>query len=584
MAASQRAVSMRIRQQAEPDHPFGDAEGSSGRRRGVKPRASSWPAALGALALFCFLVGTYLMVTEPVPADGGAAADPQPGGGADAGSGVGAQMTVDDLRGGLREARDALGDAHKTISRLRAEVRQLRGDRSEGSDDGGGGSDAQEPEPAHNSKLPPYAFVNVISAEVYIDGAIVMALSFRDKSPMVKAGTCALVCLVPRGVISAEGRTRLQRAGWKVVEVDSLAAHVPRAHWKDSFDKLHLFGLTQFRRIVFCDSDMLVLENPEKLLHTRLPNSTWVGAIGNNPIKKKPYFQTGMLVIQPTREVYNSIMREFLSQSLPKNKGGEYNSLNGRDGVLMRSFFGPRYVQIDNKYSKHVSPWEPLDGIVMTHFRGSFKPWNDPEMFFEEDPRRGSKEFGPGYRLWWEYYDAFHRDETSAWSDGDRWGIDGKSNPREKVWMLRHTKQEYMMYRRPVMLERRNKTRSGLSLAVGGAGESCDARCSKAGMTCDEAALNYTLLTDCKLLDRAFTVGGAGGCNTCEFAVHRGGHPCGEAPLQADGRCLLPYWHDSRIQPNCSSKHADARRLCPCLADDAGEEEGWDGRPVPVVH
>ena len=441
----------------------------------------------------------------------------------------------------------------------------------------------QDPSPQHTDAK--FAYVAVVSLESYIDGAIVMGLSLRNLSSLVQKGSCKLVCIVVN-TLSEESKKRLDTAGWIVKEVEPLHVHVPKAHWADSFDKLYVFGLTQFKRVVLVDSDMLTVADSDAIFDTKLKNASYIGAIGNNPKHHKgPYFQSGMLVIIPSRKVYNDLFTMLLSESAPKKPNGIYNKLNARDGSLLRTYFVDRYTTISNSYSKHLAPWEPLFAtkIRMLHFRGSFKPWYSPEAMYESKPDELA--FGPGYRLWWEYYEEFHRKEMKNWEDGATWGINGDKNPSDFVWMLRNTKKEYMRKLTKTRFTESNFTKVGILLVKGNLGESCDTACKHHGKShkwCDEESLSFTPLSDCSLLKRAFS------CTHCMYADYRKDFPASEAPSFVTEKdvCLRNYQLDPRTKPTCGDKHDDSRRLCPCYekGDIDNSPTVWSGEDFEIIN
>ena len=360
-------------------------------------------------------------------------------------------------------------------------------------------------------------------------------------------------------MITENSVQRLKNAGWTVVEVKSLGKRVPKSHWADSFDKLYIFGLTQFKKVVFMDTDMLALESPDEIFHkVKLPNSSYIGAIGSNPKSKhhKPYFQSGMIVFIPSRKVFHDLMKMFSDESLPK-KHGKLNTLNSRDGSLLRDYFGARYVPVSKAYSKHLAPWESWDGIKMVHFRGAFKPWNAPSAALEKTPDELT--FGPQHRLWWMYYDRLHKEETRHVKGA--WGPDGSPvDPHTHYWMMRETGKSYIRRTEAYDVASRNLTKEGLVVVKGGRGMSCEDVCQEqdGALWCDEEALSFSQLSDCTVLRDVFH------CKKCEWAEHREGFAAAEAPCAVKDTCLRNYMADPRMPVSCSDKHDTAARLCPC--------------------
>ena len=370
--------------------------------------------------------------------------------------------------------------------------------------------------------------------------------------------------------------TRMEKAGWTVVQVDGLSTRVPKSHWADSFDKLYMFGLTQYQKAVFMDSDMMALASPDDLFTSVvLEGSDWVGAIGSSHhAHKKGYFQSGMMVFHPAKKVYTELMKDFTDGSMPGHSKSKYNTMNSRDGAMLRQYFGERYVPVSKMYSKHLAPWESTKGVKMVHFRGSFKPWYNPHDMLEKKPEELA--FGPHYRLWWTFYDALHRRETQHITGA--WGPKGRTHPQTHYWLLRHRDETYTRRTVAAALTHRNKTREGTSLVRGKRGQSCTDACASAKLLCDEEALSFLQVSDCTVLKRAFR------CTACDWAEKRDGFAAAEAPCYVgpvgendEGKCLRNYMVDPRMPAACAHSHVSAERLCSCAT-----KETLDNAAVPA--
>ena len=261
--------------------------------------------------------------------------------------------------------------------------------------------------------LPPLAYALIISNEEFLDGALVLGVSLRRRCSSLSdaPARAALTIIVPKGRLSDDSLRRLREEGTfdEVVLVNSLAPRAPGAFWKDTFDKLYMFSLVHYTKVVFMDADMICMRSMDKLLEFRLNDNKHVGAIGDKGgfpgTNGAAYFQTGMMVIEPSLEAFAEVMEEFDSGVPPR--GQQYNrGMNGRDGVLLRNYFKQRFHPIDNKYSRNLNPRFTIpDSVVSLHPRGKHKPWFDWTLPIK-DPDLGKKEFGFPYLEWWELFEV----------------------------------------------------------------------------------------------------------------------------------------------------------------------------------
>ena len=379
--------------------------------------------------------------------------------------------------------------------------------------------------------FPCCAFVLVVSNEEYVDGSLVMAVSLRWHSAKLQRGEAHLVVVATQGRLGKASRDRLVGVGTVdvVFEVPSLALRAPKAHLKDTFDKSYIFALTMYKKIVFLDADMIVVGKKaefDSLFEKAFGEVNELGAIGFRGMKKKKrhhhgkgddaddddddsdsddYFQTGMMVIQPSWTMFDAIMAEFAKGTPPR--GNFYNQPgNGRDGVLLRNVFKSRFHEISNQFSRNLNPRFAIpEDVYALHLRGSHKPWYN-KLLPNADPLMGKKEFGFPYLRWWDIYEerihktspeylaamagtaprggelmpAANDDEASERKAKVPYG--GRDagpgvTPLTHVWMMRNTTREYAQLTSWQERAVRDGTMPGEVVLLGEEGQSCDQTC-----------------------------------------------------------------------------------------------------------
>lgn len=164
-------------------------------------------------------------------------------------------------------------------------------------------------------------------------------------------------------------------------------------HWTYTFDKLHLFGLTQFDKLVYLDSDMMVLENIDELFDKphmsavaagRLIDADWTG------------LNSGLMVIEPKEGLSQSI-GAMLQPALDRARAAGRSEVGDQDliNVYYAEWPNREELHLDDGYNvlqyhtdayidKHnyCLPWGD-DGatqakrkpIKVMHFAGRDKPW-----------------------------------------------------------------------------------------------------------------------------------------------------------------------------------------------------------------
>jgi hypothetical protein len=420
----------------------------------------------------------------------------------------------------------------------------------------------------------PVAFAVVISNEDFIDGALVMGMSFWNQSHLVQIGNATLVAIVPQGAVSSESIERLQLAGWShVLQVEDLTKYsAPHAHYAATFNKLYLFNLTEYHRVATFDVDMLMLRNPDGVFRTQLTDDQWIGALGNSHRKNHSYFQTGMMLIVPSAKSFKWLMHEFRSNPHQRD-------MNGRDGRLIRDYFKDRYINLDSALSAHLGIHEPLDSVIGFHFRGEFKPWFNKE-FPPTHPAYGDKsgkvmeqELGEAYRLWWGVYELLHRTKLAEHDVGPKRATDLPAgyDSAKSVWLMRHTSRSYLQTLSDVDAVDRNRTYPGMRIEVSDAGKSCDETCASQQSVCRHDALSFTELNHCGMLQRVF------GCHKCTMDYPGSEEPAYDTLTRVCYRNPLDY---KAQRPTCNATMSGHERLCPCVPIEHAYDHStaYDGR------
>ncbi|KAL3680617.1 hypothetical protein R1sor_023573 [Riccia sorocarpa] len=161
------------------------------------------------------------------------------------------------------------------------------------------------------------AYATVVhSGGEYTCGAIVLAKSIRATGSKRE-----LVALVDK-TISPEHRRGLVKGGWKLHDIDRIRNPNSGSHPYNAFNysKFRLWQLVQYDKIVFIDSDLLILRNLDFLFG--MPAISGVTNGGH-------IFNSGMMVIEPSNCTFNLFMQQI----------NEVESYNGGDQGFLNEMF-----------------------------------------------------------------------------------------------------------------------------------------------------------------------------------------------------------------------------------------------------
>ena len=231
------------------------------------------------------------------------------------------------------------------------------------------------------------AYVTLLSSEQYLDGVIILNQSLR----FVKS-EYPLFCALSEN-ISVQVANFLNGVGIRTVRlkqsliVESLQNTSTFRHWNYTFDKLLIWGLKEFDKIVFVDADMLVLRNIDSLFHVPAFSAVCAGKSfhGN---EKWNELNSGLMVIEPNIDVEAELIRKL--DEVLQDRGSLINGIGDQDIIHRYMPKWPDYpeLHLDEGYNvfadfltyyilrlhysfKKDSP-KP---IYVVHFIGKLKPW-----------------------------------------------------------------------------------------------------------------------------------------------------------------------------------------------------------------
>ncbi|CAM9982907.1 unnamed protein product [Ectocarpus fasciculatus] len=240
------------------------------------------------------------------------------------------------------------------------------------------------------------AFVTMVTSDDFVIGAEVMLHSLREHC----GGSTrrrALVVMVTSGVSQLK-RQALKAVSDEVIEVEPIAMPIKRAAghvpaWADvGYTKLRVWGLIQFRRVVYIDADALVMGDLDELFDREVD---FAAAPDVFPPDK---FNAGVMVVVPSLIVLEDMM----------SKVEELSSYDGGDTGFLNAYFAdwfsrPAAARLPFAYNalrtvywttheKNPGYWEAIGPVKIIHFCSSPKPW-------EESNRKGDLEM-----MWWQRY------------------------------------------------------------------------------------------------------------------------------------------------------------------------------------
>ena len=238
------------------------------------------------------------------------------------------------------------------------------------------------------------AYVTVLSTDSYLAGVLALNESLR-----LCKSKYTLYVLVGSGV-SGTVRDTLAKAAIPTMQLPpidvpdeirraNLASDYHR-HWAGVFEKLFVFSWRQFEKLVFLDSDMLVIKNIDDLFGK--PHMSAVIADISPDRQDSRDLNAGLMVIEPAPDLTERLIA-FLPEAFEHEK--RWRMAAGRPPSMgvqsLINMFWPEWItrnelHLDRKYNvlaTHLDyyvrslgyRWRGPDGIHVLHFIGEVKPW-----------------------------------------------------------------------------------------------------------------------------------------------------------------------------------------------------------------
>jgi len=234
-------------------------------------------------------------------------------------------------------------------------------------------------------------YVTLLSTRSYLDGVLMLNHSLRK----VKS-KYPLYCLLSQG-IESDVVDILHKNG---IQYINLTGHVYSnevstnkkdvnwdfSSWNYTFDKLRMWGLTQFEKLVFIDSDIVIVRNIDHLFERDAFTASLAGVLypTNHGLD---FLNSGLMVVEPNlrieEEMVNLAQRIIPEMQKAGKPVGDQDVIN----AYFPDWFSNKHLILDdgyNLYAHYLQYHMRHEGytlsnkgkpIFVIHYVGSEKPW-----------------------------------------------------------------------------------------------------------------------------------------------------------------------------------------------------------------
>ncbi|KAJ1387441.1 Nucleotide-diphospho-sugar transferase [Sesbania bispinosa] len=248
-------------------------------------------------------------------------------------------------------------------------------------------------------RIPRLAYVTVLhSSEAYVCGAIALAQSIlqTEKSILQYNNYTIDLLLLADDSIGPKSTKGLKAAGWKIKRIKRIlnpfAQKGTYNEW--NYSKLRIWQLTMYDKIIFLDSDLLVLKNLDHFFAypqlSAAPNDF-------------SFFNSGMMVIEPSQCMFKHLMEKTLKVK-PYN-GGDQGLVNEIFTWWHRLPTKLNYLKSFQERQGYEEVEIPED-LYVIHYLG-LKPWMCYRDYDCNWDMKILHVFASdlAHQLWWKVYD-----------------------------------------------------------------------------------------------------------------------------------------------------------------------------------
>ncbi len=280
-----------------------------------------------------------------------------------------------------------------------------------------------------------YAWVMLMMCgDSYLPGALTLCHS------LIETKTKADIVIMVTSDVSAEAREQLQKLDKvKVKQVDYITGEFKGkmsnkqkekyGKWMNKIPtKLNVLTLTEYKKIIMLDLDVIVTTNCDELFEMPAPAGLWEFYQDVDTRTRKRYFRSQTsyklanlkhgdkvppslvdqalsstfvcwgtsLILTPNIDDFNNILQ------LVRDSFYRPGCMSGFEEQIIAFYYRDRWTKIKSTYS--LVPWKPWNGIPtdcldgkILHFHGSTKPWE-----YRETDEEVTK--WPDVALWHSYY------------------------------------------------------------------------------------------------------------------------------------------------------------------------------------
>ena len=219
-------------------------------------------------------------------------------------------------------------------------------------------------------------YVTLLSSDDFLPGVVMLAWS------LTKVKSVYPLLVLCSDSISFSTYKKLKKYNLQyqtldnhIIVDDEINKDKGYAHWNKTFDKLYVWSLTQFEKVVFLDSDMQVVRNIDFLFDCLHMSAVRADKFNEPGIDK---LNSGLMVIEPNEKDFQGLCAIASSGVIKlRNMGDQdiirayYKDWGCHLDLTLESGLNVFYSEVSRGIIKEID----VEPVSVIHYIGSKKPW-----------------------------------------------------------------------------------------------------------------------------------------------------------------------------------------------------------------
>lgn len=221
-----------------------------------------------------------------------------------------------------------------------------------------------------------FAYVTLLSTDNYLLGVLALNKSLKSVRSLYPLVVVCSDCISDRTmqILSKYEIVTIKLNVHVKVDTERYNIALGYEHWNHTLDKLFVFNMTQYDKLVFLDSDMMVIRNIDHLFY--YPHmSAVIADVFNEPDLKE--MNSGLMVIRPSRSDFYGMLDLWNSGKIELSNVGDQDVIR----AWFKDWKDDSALCLPNGYNVFYTDCyklvkkQQVEPVYVIHYIGARKPW-----------------------------------------------------------------------------------------------------------------------------------------------------------------------------------------------------------------